>query len=70
MALVKATIKAELVALYDTANSTEMSSADFADAMADWIINTFATAQVNFPIPVQVTPSSGTGATTSIGTLS
>jgi len=70
MALVKATIKAELVALYSTADSTEMTKEDFADAMATWIMNTLSTAQVNFPIPVQVTPATGTGATTGTGTIS
>lgn len=70
MALVKATIKAELVALYATADSTEMTPSDFADAMADWIMNTFSAAQVNFPIPVQVNTGTGTGATTGPGTIS
>lgn len=70
MAVVKATIKSELLALYNNARAHEMNEDQFADAMADIIRNAILSAIVNKDIPVAVSPATGIGVTTATGTLS
>lgn len=69
MAVVKATIKSQLLALYNSAKSSPMTEDQFADTMADIIRSAVLSATVNAGIAVQVTPSTGTGATTATGSL-
>lgn len=69
MAVVKATIKSQLLALYNSAKSSPMTEDQFADTMADIIKDAILSAAVNAGIAVQVTPSTGTGATTATGSL-
>lgn len=70
MAVVEATIKAALLALYNDAKTEAMSEDEFAEGMAGIIRDAILTATVNAGIAVQVVPSTGTGATTGTGTLS
>lgn len=70
MAVVKATIKSSLLTLYNSAKNNEMTEDEFADGMADIIRNAILSATVNSGIAVQVSTSTGTGATTSTGDLS
>ncbi len=71
MAVIKATIAAECLALYTSAKASAMSDSDFADGMATIIQNAILSANVQIGIPVSTTGSATaqTGATTSIGTL-
>ena len=69
MAVVKATIKSQLLALYNSAKSSPMTEDQFADTMADIIRSAILSATVNSGIAVQVTPSTGTGSTTATGSL-
>ena len=46
MAVVKATIKSELIVLYNAAKSGEMTESEFADGMADIIRNAILSATV------------------------
>ena len=63
MAVVKATIKAELLALYNAAKSGEMSESEFADGMADIIRNAILSATVTVS-GVQSGGSTATGGLT------
>lgn len=69
MAVSKATIKASLLTLYNTAKVSEMSESDFADTMADIIMSAILSATVSAGIIVQVSTGTGTGATTGTGVL-
>ena len=63
MAVVKATIKAELIVLYNAAKSDEMTESEFADGMADIIRNAILSATVTVS-GVQSGGSSATGGLT------
>ncbi len=63
MAVVKANIKADLLALYATAKSDEMTSDEFADEMADIIRAAILSATVTVS-GVQPGGSSATGGLT------
>jgi len=68
--VVKATIKAALVSLYNDARGDDpMSDDTFADRMADIVRNAILSAQVNSGITV-TTPDTINGSTTGTGTLS
>lgn len=69
MAVVQATIKASLLALYTNMKTTEYTEEQFANEMATIIRDAILSANVQAGIAVQVTPATGTGATTAIGTL-
>ena len=74
MAVVKATIKTAVKALLDDLKTREDNQPqaidDLADGLADIIRDAILSATVNPGIVVQVTPATGTGATTGTGTLS
>jgi len=70
MPVIQATIKASLIALYESAKASEMTEADFADGLATIIQTAILSATVNPGIAVQVVPVTGTGATTAPGGLS
>lgn len=81
MAVVQATIKAQLLALYNDAKTTPMSEEDFADEMASIIRSAILSADiaVNTSVAVAsvtaVTPGGGvsgpgTGTGTGTGTIS
>ena len=76
MALVQATLKANLLALFNQMKTQEMSEADFADSLATILNNHIksATVNVNAGIPVATAGSAAaqTGTTTGpgIGSLS
>jgi len=70
MAVVKATIKAALLALYARAKTEELTDDQYADAEADIIRNAVISATVNTGISVQVNTGTGTGATIGTGTVS
>lgn len=63
MAVVKATIKAELIVLYNAAKSDEMTESEFADGMADIIRNAILSATVTVS-GVQSGGSTATGGLT------
>jgi hypothetical protein len=71
MALVQATLKTNLLTLFNSMKQNEMSEANFADQLATIINNHIKTAQVtvNAGIPVATTggPASQTGTTTAPG---
>jgi hypothetical protein len=69
MAVEKATIKSALLALYESAKNNTMSEDAFADGMAGIITDAIHSGTVSFPIPVQVSVSTGTGGTTAAGTI-
>lgn len=69
MPVVKATISTALQALYTTAKASPMSDADFADGLAQIIMDAIQSGTVQSGITVQVTPATGTGATTGTGTI-
>jgi len=69
MAVVQATIKAELLALYNDMRTTEYTADQFADSMATIIRNAILSATVNAGITL-TTPDTVNGATTGTGTLS
>jgi hypothetical protein len=70
MPLVEATLKANLLTLFNAMKKTEMSEDEYADNLAKIITAHIKTAQVNPGINVQVSPLDGTGATTAPGSLS
>lgn len=53
-----------------TGATPEQVKQAFAEDLANAMKAFVSSGQVNFPIPVQVTPASGTGATTAAGTIS
>lgn len=63
MAVVKATIKDELIVLYNAAKSDEMTESEFADGMADIIRNAILSATVTVS-GVQSGGSNATGGLT------
>ena len=69
MAVVKATIKSALLALYNSAKADEMTEDEFADGMADIIRNAILSATVNVTSVSGVTTGGGTSGPGS-GTLS
>ncbi|MDR0455387.1 MAG: hypothetical protein LBH20_01720 [Treponema sp.] len=68
MALVEATLKANLLTLFDTMKKTEMSEEDYAANFAKIIYDHIKTATVNPGIPVAT--SGGAGSTSGPGSLS
>ena len=68
MAVVKATIKSALVALYTSAEASSMSKEDFADEMADIIKDAILSSVVQAGI-VLTTPDTINGSTTGTGSL-
>ena len=68
MAVVKATIKSALVALYTSAEASSMSKEDFADGMADIIKDAILSAVVQAGITL-TTPDTINGSTTGTGSL-
>ena len=68
MAVVKATIKSALVALYTSAEASSMTKEDFADEMADIIKDAILSAVVQSGI-VLTTPDTINGSTTGTGSL-
>jgi hypothetical protein len=71
MALVQATLKANLLTLFNQMKQTEMSEADYADRLAAIITSFIKTAEVQPGIPVSTAGSAAaqTGATTGTGAL-
>lgn len=69
MAVVKATIKAQLLALYNDMKTTEYDEEEFADAMADIIRDSILSATVNVTSVSGVTTGGGTSGP-GTGTLS
>lgn len=69
MAADKNTLKNALISLYTSAEASEMSKEDFADAMATAIDTYIKTFQVNAGITL-TTPDTINGATTGTGVLS
>ena len=69
MPVVQSAIKAELLALFNAAKAAPMTEADFADGMATAIMNAIQSGTVSAGIAVQVTPATGTGATTGPGVI-
>jgi hypothetical protein len=74
MALNKPGLKAAILAICNNAKTTSMTEEDFADQLANAIDTFVKTGTVTTPagVAVQVSPASGTGATTApgIGTIS
>ena len=70
MALVEATLKTNLLNLFNTMKKKPMSDEDYAANLAKIINDHIKTAQVNPNISVQVSLSDGTGVTTAPGSLS
>jgi hypothetical protein len=68
MALVEATLKANLLDLFNTMKQAPMSEADYAAKLAKIVNDHIKTAQVNSGIPV--TTPVGQGTTSGTGTLS
>jgi len=68
MALVEATLKTNLLGLFNTMKKNPMSEEDYAANLAKIITDHIKTATVNPGI--SVTTSSGTGSTTAPGSLS
>lgn len=68
MAVVKATIKAALVALYTSAEGSSMTKEDFADEMAEIIKDAILSGTVQVGITL-TTPDTINGATTGTGTI-
>lgn len=69
MALNKATLKAELLSIYNDAKTTPMTEDTFADRVSTAIDNYIKTAIVNTGITL-TTPDTINGTTTGTGTLS
>lgn len=72
MAVVKDSIKAELAILFDAMKEykdVEEAKEHYTNEMAKIIRNAILSATVNAGITVQVSPSSGTGATNGTGSL-
>ncbi len=59
MAVVKATIKAALVALYTSAEASSMTKEDFADEMAEIIRDAILSATITVTSVTLVTPGVG-----------
>jgi len=70
MALVEATLKTNLLNLFLAMKNNPMSDEDYAAGLARIFNDHILTADVIQNIPVQVSLSSGTGATTAVGGLS
>ena len=68
MAVVKATIKSALVALYTSAEASSMTKEDFADEMAEIIKDAILSAVVQAGITL-TTPDTINGSTTGTGSL-
>ncbi len=68
MAVVKATIKSALLALYTSAEASSMDKDDFADEMAEIIKDAILSAVVQAGITL-TTPDTINGATTGTGSL-
>lgn len=68
MAVVQATIKAALLAVYNEAKAAPMTETDFADKIATVIADAILSAQVQAGITL-TTPDTINGATTGPGTL-
>ena len=72
MALVQATLKANLLALFNQMKTQEMSEADFADSLATILNNHIKTATVNvsagIPVATAGSAAAQTGTTTGPGT--
>ena len=69
MAVVKATIKSSLLALYNSAKSSKMTEDAFADTMADIIRSAILSATVNVTSVSGVTTGGGVSGS-GTGTLS
>lgn len=69
MAVSKSDIKTALISLYTSAESSPMSKEDFADGMAEIIMDAIQSGDVVSGIAVQVSTSTGTGATTGTGVI-
>ncbi|MDR2942779.1 MAG: hypothetical protein LBV17_09340 [Treponema sp.] len=71
MALVQATLKANLLTLFNQMKKNEMNEDDYADRLAAIITNFVKTAEVQPGIPVSTAGSAAaqTGATTGTGVL-
>ena len=70
MAVIQATIKSELLALYASAESGEgIDGAAFADTLATIIRNAIISGDVQFPIAVTVDGGTHQGGTTAKGTI-
>jgi hypothetical protein len=67
MALVEATLKANLLSLFNAMNSTPMSEADYAEKLAMIINEHIKTATVTVNPGIAVSTSGGGGATTAPG---
>lgn len=68
MAVVKATIKSALVALYTSAEASPMDKDDFADEMAEIIRDAIRSGTVQAGISL-TTPDTINGATTGTGSI-
>ena len=68
MAVVKATIKAALLALYTSAEASPMDKDDFADEMAEIIKDAIRSGTVQTGITL-TTPDTINGSTTGTGTI-
>ena len=68
MAVVKATIKSALVALYTSAEASSMTKEDFADEMADIIRDAIISGTVQAGISL-TTPDTINGSTTGTGSI-
>ena len=68
MAVIKTTIKNALTALYNTAETSPLSKEDFADTMADIIVDAILSADVQSGITL-TTPDTINGVTTGTGSL-
>ena len=68
MAVVKATIKAALLALYTSAEASSMDKDDFADEMAEIIRDAIRSGTVQAGISL-TTPDTINGATTGTGSI-
>lgn len=69
MAVVQADVKAALLAVFNGMRAAEYTEEQYADELATVIVNAIRTGDVQIGIAVQVNPTSGTGATTAIGTI-
>jgi hypothetical protein len=69
--LIQSKLDAVIAGLSDPNNIDETDRSNMMRAMGNAIVEHIQTAGiVNFPIPVQVTPATGTGATTAAGSIS
>jgi len=70
MALAEATLKTNLLSLFNTMKKNEMSEEEYAANLAKIINDHIKTAQVTIGINVQVSHLEGVGATIAPGSLS